>query len=174
MITCFQVWEIQNANKKMKFIIVLLTFLCFQSAYSQTPYDELEKFYNFISKNTNADKMKDSLAMYTCNIKISVDKKMNYKPVVESNDAQVMELISGIEKLNTYDYRKLMGGSKSVIFILPVSIIILDSSYGNKRLDTNINKKISQLFYPPAEEDEHKKIVYLWPLNYLVAKRFYH
>lgn len=117
--------------------------------------------------------MKDSLAIYTCYIKISVDKKMNYKPVIESNDEQVARLISGIEKLSTYDYSKLTGGSKSVIFILPVSIIILDRDYYQKTFDVNINRKISKLFYSPVKKDEQKKIVYLRPLNYITTKNGY-
>lgn len=158
---------------KPKLIAVILCLLCFQYSYPQTPYNELEKFSRFISKNTNIDKVKDSLAYYACYIKISVDRKDNYKPVIKSNDEQASKLVANIDKLAAYDYRKLMGGSKSVIFILPVSIIVTDSPHNPKRFDATINNKVSKLFYAPMPEDEHRKIAYLWPVTYIIDTRVY-
>lgn len=157
---------------KIKIAAAAISALIFSSmyGYGQTPNEELEKFNHAIQNEIYSLPFQDSTAIYTCNIQISVDKKRGYTPVIKYSNRHVERLILGIHGLYSYDYRKLMGGSDYVKFILPVSIVILDKA-GQKQIPAYIIDQLSDLFYQPIEEEEHRKIVYLSPIIRTLDKK---
>lgn len=141
------------------------------SGYSQTPADELEKFNQSFRKSINLSGFKDSTAIYTFNMQISLDKKRGYKPVIKSSNQFLEMRILGLSDLYSYDYKKMLApGDTYTKFILPFSIVIIGSS-DQKKIPLHLINHIAGLFFYPIEEEEHRKIVYLAPLIYTFDKK---
>lgn len=162
---------------RLKLTITLLAFILISlTASSQVTYKELARFFKFSSKNLNvSDPFRDSVAMYTCNIQITVESSNNFRPVISSTDTSVSNKIYNLDTLKFYDYKSMLGKDKKVKFILPISIIILDSKYEPKLLDAHdIFLKILKLFYYNKDKDDEYKIIHLNPIDVMVDKKTYH
>ena len=146
------------------------------AASSQVTYKELNRFFKFSSQNLNiSNSFKDSLAMYTCNIQITVEGTRNAKPILCSTDTSVSNKILQLDTLLSYDYSRMIGKNKKVKFILPISIIILDSKYDPKLFDAHdIFLKVSRLYYFNKEKDDEYKFIHLNPISVMVDKKSYH
>lgn len=158
---------------KIKTFLLVIFILIFSNipAYSQTPNNELEKFNQYIRTKIDLFAFKDSTALYTFNMQISVDKKRDYKPVIKSSNWRISNRIAGLPNLDRYDYKKMMArGDHYVKFILPISIVVIGSS-DKKNIPLHLIEDVSALFFYPIEEEEHRKIVYLAPLIYTFDKK---
>lgn len=157
-------------------ITVLAIILMSLTASSQVIYKELTRFFAFSSKNLNVSKhFKDSVAMYTCNIQITIENNNNFRPVISSTDTSVSNKIYNLDTLKFYDYKSMLGKDKKVKLVLPISIIILDSKYEPKLIDAHdVFHKMAKLFYFNEEKDVKYKIIHLNPIIIMVDKKSYH
>lgn len=142
------------------------------AGYGQTKDLKLKVITAYAIKCIELDSIKDSLALYTCNLQIRVEKKNSYIPIIIPSDTTAFNSIVGLNKLKNFDFKIFMGDEVEVKFILPVSVIILDSSYDPKKISAYLNNKIDRLFYYPPE-DEKIKIIYVPPVIYMVDKKKY-
>lgn len=142
------------------------------TGYGQAKGLNLKVITAYATKCIELDSIKDSLALYTCNLQIKVKKKNSYIPVISASDTTAFNSIVGLNKLKNFDFKIFMGNENEVKFILPVSVIILDSSYETKKIPAYLNNKIDKLFYYPPE-NEIVKTIYIPPVIIMIDKKKY-
>ncbi len=158
---------------RIRINLTIILIVLSSNIFAQVPYQALENFHKFTIESIKKNLFKDSTAFYAFNIQIVVDKNKDYIPVITNNNENVANQLIGLEALQTYDYKDLMGDNERVSFIMPVAIIIYDTKY-NKTMRSNIDLTISKLFYYPIKDDDNLKIIYLYPVIIAFDKKIYH
>lgn len=158
---------------RLKISLTIILLVTCSKLFSQIPYDELMKFYEFSRGSITGNLFKDSTAFYAFNIQISVDKNKGYVPVITNNNETLANQLIGLKSLSEYDYKRMMGDNEHIKFIVPVAIIIKDTKY-NHNIDAEIGVPISYMFYASTKEEGNMKILYLEPIIIIFDKKIYH
>lgn len=156
--------------RRITTILFLATFSL--KAHSQSKDLNLILITKYTNNCINTSLIKDSTALYTCNLRISVEQKNSYQPIIESNDTANHKAIVGLNALKNFDFKPFMGNEKRVKFVIPISVIVLDSSYNPKKIDAHLMDRIDKLFYYSAK-DEKMKIIYVPAVNMMIDKKVY-
>ena len=85
-------------------------------------------------------------------------------------------MLKGLDSIFiNYDFKRLMGKHRVVKFILPVCIVISDSSEGQKSLTPNkVFDNSTKFAYYNDLKDEPYPLVFLFPISMLADKYIYH
>ncbi len=146
----------------MKQIACIILFLFILSPlFGQPNMQLMNEFTALSNKYLKFDLFPDSTAMYTCNVEIVVGRGKK-PPIVTSNNLSVFKMLKGIDSLLlNYDFKRLMGKHRIVKFILPVCIVISDSSEGQKSLAPhNAIDNITKFAYYNNLRDEPYPLIF--------------
>ncbi len=100
-----------------------------------------------LRNHINGAKIKDSTAIYSFSIKISVRqqaKKLLVK--TEINNSEAKSFFEGLEQLKKIDYSSLMNGKKQASFVVSAYILVYGSKYNNEIKLSTIPTALKYLF----------------------------
>jgi len=143
------------------------------TTYGQFNIKDLHSINEYAIKHIKNDSVPDLSALITCNLKIIVDKKRHYKPEIVPNNLSAFNKIKGLNSLTNFDFKAIMGNVNSAVFILPVSIIVLDTRYQREILLNTVYNEMSELFYYPKNNEAFKEYIHLPPILMMIDKKKY-
>ena len=151
------------------FLIVCVSQVSAQQKNDNTKIKEIVR--KAISENMNAEKIKDSSAVYTFMIDIKVNI-INGKQKVktEINNKEVLSFFEGKAILENIDYSSVIGNKTNSTFFIAGYIIVHDSKYEPEF--TNVSKLPEILKYLFA--DYNSKAENLGNIMIEFDKRIYH
>ncbi|MES2445818.1 MAG: hypothetical protein V4546_01475 [Bacteroidota bacterium] len=161
--------------------IFFLFFLCLNLlTRAQTKLQVEEKITHLLTTNIDAKEIKDSIALYTFSIKISL-KKTKGKAMVDEiswNDPMANLIFKDINILKQVDYKVFLLNKSKTDIIIPVAYIVANyktNDIGEKKISIiGLQESLYKLFNCTSQKNcMNDNINYLRPMIITVDKAIY-